>query len=251
MHFGSSPHVVSVRAALAVALAVTLALAGGVWKSASAHPFGDPETAVISLVDTDTLRVRWAVGMLDDYTYLALDLDLIPTERVMLDGAVDPVDTDPALLADAPAFERYLLDHISVSVGDQACPGRVQPVDDLADDGVDVDFDCPSAVSTATVTISMLTDLSEYYTTVATGPAGAQQVYAGSQLTHDWSFGPTAATAATANTGRDAALQIGLVLGVLGLAGAMALGITRHRRRRGSAATSMSSPPTPHEVSVQ
>ncbi len=210
--------------------------------SATAHPFGDPESAAISLITTDSVRVHWQVGMVDDYTYLAQSLDLLPEERTLLDGVVDARDGDPELVAASPKFTAYLLRHLGVTANGAACRGTVQPIEDLVADGVDVDFQCTGDVTRADVMISMLTDLSAYYTTLATGPEGQREAYNGSQTSYSWSFDPSAAPAAL-NTGRSALLQISAVIGLLIVLGAAGVGLRRYRRRRALAATSLTSPP--------
>lgn len=212
-------------AALAVALIGCVTLA----PAASAHPFGDPESAAISLTGPDVVRVRWKVGMLDDYTYLAEDLGLLPEERVLLDGAIDVQPGDPALLEGAPEFRDYVLRHIRVSVGGQRCSGELAPVDGLAAHGLDVDFTCPEPVTSASVMISMLTDLSSYYTTMASGPDGQRQAYVGDQDTYTWTFG---SDAASAETGRSAVLQLAGVSGVVALGVAAVVVVRRVRRHR-------------------
>lgn len=224
------------------ALTALLVLAGGLLCPAAAHPFGDPESASIRLSAGNVVRVHWEVGMLDDYTYLAQHLGLLPEERIMLDGAVDVRDDDAELLAGAPEFRDYLLAHIGVVAGGATCRGEVTPISRLAENGVDIDFTCPEDVFEATVDISMLTDLSEFYTTMATGPNGQRQVYDGGQTSHDWSFDPSAAPA---SAGRSAAGQLGLTLAAIVLLGAIAHGVRRHLRRRAAPATSVSSPASP------
>lgn len=242
-----SKHPLGAARRLGAALAVVLlvALVTGAVPPASAHPFGDPETATISLSAPDTVRVHWQVGMLDDYTYLAGGLGVLPDARVMLDGAVDVQDGDAQLVAAAPEFRDYLLDHIGVKAGGRACRGVVAPVGDLAEDGVDVDFTCAGDVSVATVSISMLGDLSELYTTLATGPHGERQVYSGQQTSYDWAFDPSLAPAAPA---RKAALQLGGVAAALLVAGAGIVAVRRSRRRsRGTDDSSNDSSDDPAE----
>jgi hypothetical protein len=219
-------------------------------EDASAHPFGDPESATISLTAEDTVRVHWQVGMVDDYTYLAQSLDLLPPERTLLDGVVDAQEGDPDLVQASAAFPRYVLGHIGVETGGERCRGSVRPIADLAADGVDIDFRCPGRVAEADITISMLTDLSTYYTTLATGPDGQREAYNGTQTSHAWSFDPDSAPAGSFDAGRSALLQTGAVIGLLIALGAAGVGVRRYRRRRAMAATSLTSPPAvlhPHQ----
>jgi len=210
---------------------LTLGVVVGVAAPAQAHPFGDPQTVTLRLGAPDVVRVHWRVGMEDDLTYLAQDLDLLPADRVMLDGAVDHSDADPALLEDSPALDAYLLEHITVSSSGRGCVGSVVDKDDLLDDGVTLDYRCADAVTSADVRVSMLTDLSPAYTTMATGDGGERAVYDGTHPDHTWSLGP-ASEVREARLGASALVQLGTVtLGLLALALVVGLLFLRRRGR--------------------
>lgn len=196
--------------------------------AASAHPLGDPETADISLSAVDTVRIRWRAGMVDDYTYLAHAIGALPDDRETLDGALTPQVGDAFLVQRAPQLAPYVLEHISVTANGEACPGRLVSVEGLAANGLIADFTCRDAVREVSITMTMLTDLSELYTTIATGPDGAVQAYRGAETTRDWTFaGATVPALAegAAPSGGDAAAPAPSVEGVAGMAaiGAVAL----------------------------
>jgi hypothetical protein len=224
---------VSARAgALATAAAV---LAGAtaclLAPAASAHPFGAPPTATVSRPGPATVRVHWQVGAADDLSYLAAHLGLLAPGRVLLDGAVTPQDGDPAVLEGSPRFDTYLLEHVAVTAGGATCTGAVTDKTDVLASGVDVDFTCPRSIDRATVTLSMLTDISPLYSTLATGPGGQKAAYAQDETAHEWTF----SGGGGADTG--AWLPLGLTAAGLGLAGAGAVVGTRTARRRRRART--------------
>lgn len=196
--------------------------------SASAHPFGKPETAEVSLVAPDTVRVHWQVGMVDDYTYLAQALGALPDGREMLDGVITPELSDPYLVQRSDSFPAYLRRHITVSAGRRRCSGDVHPIRGLAGRGVTIDFTCPEPVTSAAVTIDMLADLSDLYRTIATGPDGTRQVYAGTDTTHRWTFDRSPASS-HAVSGLD--LRALIVVGGTVLLATAAF-FLRHRRGR-------------------
>jgi hypothetical protein len=233
---------------LVLALAWAIVLGGG--GAASAHPFGDPQTATID-ADAEVVSVVWRVGGIDDLTLLGVELGVLPDDRVMLDGAINLVDGDARAVADSEQFRDYLVDRIDVSAGGDACTGTVVEVGDLTDDGARLEYTCPQPVDTASMTLRTLTDLHPAYRTLATGPDGQRAVYESTFDTHEWALRSSTgagagnsedadATSQTTTTqsdlGRSAVLQLGGVLGAVLLilvAGALVL------RRR-----SHSTPPT-------
>ncbi|MFF5229925.1 hypothetical protein [Dactylosporangium sp. NPDC000521] len=221
----------------AVCLVALAVLAGfAVPGTAAAHPFGDPQTVAVGLGDDrpDVVRVRWRVGGSDDLTLLGVSLGILPQDRVMLDGAVFYRDTDAAAIAPAPAFAKYLLERITVQTNRQACPGVLQPIDDLAKRGVTIDYTCPGPVGTASVAVRTLTDLHPAYQTLATGPDGQRTVYRQGADSHDWPLGDSPATVPA--SGSSAAIQLGAVVaGVLVAIAVVWLVGRRMRRRRAPA----------------
>ncbi len=104
----------------------------------------------------------------------------------MLDGAIFFVKGDADLLARAPEFEQYVLEHLVVSTGGTRCPGRVEPPEHLVAEGVLVRFACDADATEAKIAVSMLTDLDPAYRTEATGPAGQAFTYSSDRDSHDW-----------------------------------------------------------------
>lgn len=225
------------------------------------HPFGDPQTVEISATD-GTVQVHWEVGGQDDLTLLGIHLGVLPEDRIMLDGAIVYDEDDGDLVASAPEFEDYLLDHIGVTADGLDCAGEVTGVGDLtADEGADLSFTCPADAAAATVTVTMLTDLHPAYRTLATGPEGQRAAYSRTQDSHEWALPVTAGDMSTTvagtsgsgsaaspvsdgdDLGQSAALQMGAVGAVLLIlvAGAVAL------RRRSQRTT----PSTPEEGDVR
>ncbi|MFC8733181.1 hypothetical protein ACFT5B_12045 [Luteimicrobium sp. NPDC057192] len=216
----------SLRARALGAAVLASAAASLLAPTASAHPFGAPPTATVSRPQAATVRVHWQVGAADDLSYLAAHLDLLPPSRVLLDGAVTPEDGDPAVLEGSPRFDSYVLEHVAVAAGGATCTGTVTDKADILASGVDVDFTCPRPVTRATVTLSMLTDMSPLYSTLATGPSGQKAAYAQDETAHAWSF------SGTGGTSSGAWVPLALTAAGLGLAGAGAVVATRARRRR-------------------
>lgn len=199
---------------------------------AEAHPFGDPQTVEISSTG-DEVRVRWRAGGADDLTLLAVELGALPAARVLMDGAIWYEDGDADALAASPAFTDYLLDRITVAAGRARCRGEVADLD-LLGAGAALAFACPGRVDVATVEVRTLLDLHPAYRTMATGPDGQRAVYDAEGTSHDWTLdgGPTtsaAGSAASADLGRSAALQLSTV-GAVALATVMA-GLLWLRRR--------------------
>jgi hypothetical protein len=211
-------------AAVTAGLAAALLAAPG---PAAAHPFGDPQTVAIAVdaARPEVVHVRWKVGGLDDLVLLGVSLGLLPRDRVMLDGAVFYRDSDAAAIGPSDRFAAYLLKQITVAGGGKACAGAVERPADLAKSGVSIDYTCAGPVGTATVAVRTLTDLNPAYQTLATGPQGERTVYRQGADSHDWPLGP--GPAEPQHRGRSAALQIGLVAGVLLAAAVIAVFITR------------------------
>ncbi|GGO70858.1 hypothetical protein [Nocardioides deserti] len=215
---------------LSLAVVVLFTIVGTpVTTPAEAHPFGDPQTVEVSRDDSDPHRVlvRWNVGMTDDLSVLAIGLGLVPEERVMLDGAIIFEDSDAAVLQASARFDAYLLERILVHSDERGCTGEILRKDEVADQGVLIGYSCADPVTSAEVEVTMLTDLHPAYRTLATGLRGQRAVYDSENPVHEWTF---AATAEEAATGRSAAVQMGAVVGGIGLVA----GLAQLHRRRGS-----------------
>ncbi|MFG1916993.1 hypothetical protein [Micromonospora sp. NPDC048898] len=200
----------------------------------SGHPSGDPQTVSIARDDQrpEVVRVRWRVGGPDDLTLLGVSLGLLPSDRVLLDGAVDYRATDPAVLASSELFSAYLLRQITVADGTRACPGAVAESKALARVGATVDYTCPGPVHTVTVAVRMLTDLDPAYRAAATGPDGQRAVYGAGEDSHDWILDGTPAVVST-RRGSGAAVPPGIgVTALVGGALVVAAGVLLVSRRR-------------------
>jgi hypothetical protein len=211
----------------------------------AAHPFGDPQTLDVAPDATDpaVVHVTWKVGAADDLTLLGIHLDVLPEDRVMLDGAISYDAGDAALVADSAALADYALDHVLVGSAGARCQGAVAEVGDLVADGAELVFTCPGPVGAATVEVTTLTDLHPAYRTLATGPDGQHAVYGADHPVHDWAL-PSGGAAAPATTtgsaptvegslgaGESAALQIGAVLAAVLLLVVAGAFLARRRRR--------------------
>jgi hypothetical protein len=200
---------------------------------ARAHPFGDPQTVDLAAGGDDSVQVRWKVGMADDLTWLAVRLGELPEDRVMLDGAVRYEASDAQALAASPDLDDYLLEHIRVTAGGDACAGSVLNKQNLGVDGVTLAFRCGRPIDRATVSVTMLTDLHPAYRTMASGPNGQRFAYSSDQPSHDWTFNTVAAgSATTSNLGRSATVQMSSVVGIVAAAGTGIVWLRRRRRRR-------------------
>ncbi|WGX97120.1 hypothetical protein [Nocardioides sp. L-11A] len=212
----------------------------------SAHPFGDPQTADITTT-AQGVQVRWQAAP-DDVTALAMHLGVLAEMRtyVFQDGALVPAesdDSDGVVLAGAPAFATYLLEHVAVTVGGRACTGALEPLADVIAEGATLSFDCGGPVRAADVELDLLVDLHESYRTLATGPTGQRAAYSAAERVHAWTFpaapaGMTGGNASAADadgsggaggSGRSALVQLG---GVIGGAVAFLGMILAWRRRR-------------------
>lgn len=201
---------------------------------AQAHPFGDPQTADVTSTATG-VRVHWSAAS-DDVTMLGIRLGAIEATRtfVFKDGALVPEesdDTDGVALATAPGFVDYLTEHIDVAVTGAECVAQVLPVDDVVLEGATVEFDCGRPVTSADVTITMLTDIHEAYRTMASGPHDQLKSYSTDAPTFTWTFGEKAAAGQGDSAGQSALLQIGGVAAGVALIGVGAVFVRRRVMR--------------------
>jgi hypothetical protein len=224
-----------IGAAISMLTCFAATLAGAA--PASAHPFGNPQTATVAVDGGNPriVRVTWKPGALDDLALLRDFLDLPGRRSSYRDGLPNLSESAEAArqLTRAPALTRYLLGRVAVTSGG-ACAGRALPIDSLAGDGVTLEFTCSAPVTTASVELRTLTDLHPAYRTLATGPGGQRAVYDSDHETHDWAV--TAAAAAdsgvVASTGRSAALQLSAMGGVLAAVVGAVLVVRRRRTRK-------------------
>ena len=182
---------------LAGVAAAAIALLAGPAVRADAHPMGPPQQAVLSLAAPNKVQIVWKFGAMDDLSWLAYDLGLLPADRIMLDGAITPQASDAQLLEKSPALASYLTRQMTVTSQGQACQPQVVPPADIANQGTTVIFTCPGPVTEATVDLKLMTDLEASYATIATGPDGTQATYTGYASSRDWHFDPSTAPAAS------------------------------------------------------
>lgn len=223
-------------------LLVCAAAAGLLWwpaTTASAHPFGAPQTVEITTTDTG-VRIHWKASP-DDVTTLAISLGALDQMRTFVfdNGVMVPEEsdeTDGVKLAEAPELSTYLLKHVAVTVDGTACPGKLLDVDDVIAQGVTVDYDCGSAVTTADVRIDTLTDINSAYRTMAYGPGDVLNVYSQDSPVFTWQFPrstqPGADAAADAGRAGSAALQLGGIGAALAAAGCAWWLLVRLRAKR-------------------
>jgi len=205
---------------------------------AQAHPFGAPQTVELRLQDENVVRAHWQVRMKDDLSWLALYLRLIvvPPERISSDGSVVYADGDAEPLETSETFDRYLLDHLTVSSDGGPCTGALVTKEHVADQGAVVDFTCDGPVSTAVVDVSMLTDIHRAYKTMATGPRGQMFAYDADHPSHEWAFDASgAATLGLPDLGASALSQLSAVGGALVVAVSGGVLWLRRRTRKAAA----------------
>jgi hypothetical protein len=206
-----------------------------------AHPFGDPQTAVVSATP-DGVRVVWNATP-DDLAVLAGWIgaaDGSGSIMVFEDGEFAPEEstTLPGVqLARAPQLADYLLERITVSAAGASCAGALLPVEDVETTGATLDFDCGGPVGSAEIRVATLTDIDPAYRTLATGPSGQRHPYAEATGAIGWTLPTNAATAPASPAGdraRSAVVQLGGVgFGVTLLAGLGLVLASRRRTRRG------------------
>ncbi len=219
------------------------ALASGLGSgTASAHPFGEPQSVILTGRPTG-VEIAWSAAT-DDVTALAAHLGAVGGQHIMVfekgeyDAQASSVPAGIRLAQAAPVLADYLLQHIVVSAEGRRCGGELAPVVDVSDGGVRVDYDCGRSVSEVEVGVDMLADLHPSYRTVAEGPNGQRHVYTGDGERISWTLpqqgdAPVAAVGSgrsTTSTGISALLQLGS-LAVLLSTGVVGWWILRRRRR--------------------
>jgi hypothetical protein len=212
---------------------------------AIAHPFGEPQTVVVSAT-ADGVRVAWSAEQ-DDVTALAVHLGVVGGSHVMLfeDGEYvaegSSVPAGVRLAEESDVLESYLLAQVGVTADGAACAGALEPVSDVELDGAAVEFDCGGPVGTVDVRVATLVDLDPRYRILATGPAGQRHVYTSEHGTSAWVLGDepapegaaSVAASSTPSAGRSAAVQLGGISGAVALLGLGAWGLRRRRSSRG------------------
>lgn len=197
---------------------VLLALAG----SASAHPFGPPQTARAA-ADGDRVELVWQAAE-DDWVVLGEQLGAFRDAT----GAVATNETGQQKLAKSPKVRAYLLDKIRVRQAGRACEGTVRDLSDVLARGAALSFTCPDAVDEVELTIGMLVDLNPLYRTVLTteSPKGSRQaLFNDSSLTHQVTFAPGGGSFPTTLVVAGVLVGSALIAGV-----AIPLGLRRRRR---------------------
>ncbi|MDW5325159.1 hypothetical protein [Plantactinospora sp. KLBMP9567] len=180
---------------------------------AAAHPFGPPSTARIS-VHGSRVDLAWLAAE-DDWVALGQSLGAFEDPRL---GAVATNLTGEQKLQRSPRVHDYLLERISVRQDGSPCPGRLDTLDRLLDEGARLTFDCPAEVVDLDVTVGALTDLNEAYRTMLTSQTPAapdRALFTAAEQTHRVRFAPGAGglPASTVRTlaGVGAALLVGVV----------------------------------------
>lgn len=184
---------------------------------AAAHPFGPPSTAKVT-VDGTNLRISWLAAE-DDWVALGQSVGAFADQSNDLTGEEK--------LQRSPAVRDYLLKHITVTQQGRGCPGTVDALENLMQQGARLSFTCPAPISELDLTLAALTDLNESYRTVLTPDtktSPGQVMFTAAQSTQhvrflDTAGGPPAAV-----------VTLATATGVLVLAAA-ALLLYRARRR--------------------
>jgi hypothetical protein len=188
---------------------------------ASAHPFGEPQTARIS-ADGSQVIMRWTSPP-DDLLLLGGAVGAIPGLRTYVfdsspDGVPEQVGaSDRELITSSPDVAAYMADHLAVRQGGQACEPDVS-LDDLMDDGALIVFECDRAVTDVEIEITMLTDFHESYRTAAIGAGGmtpGRVLYTVDDPVHRWSFEP--GDRGSSGTGAVPWVAAGMLVTLLGL----------------------------------
>ncbi len=188
---------------------------------ASAHPFGPPATARISVTGSHVALVYTASP--DDWVALG------EAKGAFKDPA--PELTGEQKLERSTVVRDYLTSKITVSQDGRPCAEQLASLVGVTDYGARFSFDCPQPVDDLDVTIGALVDLNTNYRTMVTAVtpgAPTQKLFTALTATQNLSF--------SASGGKPTAV-IGLAIGlavvvVAGLGGYVAL---RVRRRRKSA----------------
>ncbi|GII54947.1 hypothetical protein Pth03_33360 [Planotetraspora thailandica] len=215
--------------ALAVVLLVCFALPAmvAVAAPASAHPFGPPSTARIS-VDGSHVAISWMAAE-DDWVALGASVGAFENPAT---GAVSTQLTGEQKLERSPAVHDYLLARITVSQRGRPCEGRLEPLQGLLAQGARFSFECGEPVAEVDVTMSALVDLNANYRTMLTAATPAmptRTLFTAAATTRQLRFSASAGGMPADVTG----LAAGLAVAVL--AGAGGFVVLRVRRARKNA----------------
>ncbi|WP_341718083.1 hypothetical protein QQG74_30605 [Micromonospora sp. FIMYZ51] len=205
------------RAMLASGLALAAVLGPGA--PAAAHPFGPP-TVARAAADGTRVDLSWQPAE-DDWVALGQSLGAFEDPST---GAVTTKLTGEQKLARSSTVGDYLRQRITVSQDGQACPGRLEPLDDLLARGARLTFDCPGPVRTLDITVTALTDLNQAYRTVLRAEAAtpAEALFTATDGTHRVDF---------SRSGRRLDPTATLTVGITALGGLGALLLLLSRRR--------------------
>ncbi|GIF64571.1 hypothetical protein Ais01nite_26060 [Asanoa ishikariensis] len=142
---------------------VVLAVVGMAGTPATAHPFGPPSTANVT-VHGSSLKLVWHAAE-DDWVALGQSV-----------GAFDDPATDVTgeqKLQRSPAVRTYLLDRMTVRQAGQGCPGSLHELTDVLATGATITYECPADVDEVKIRLAALMDLNEAYRTVLVGDSEA------------------------------------------------------------------------------
>ncbi|MDG4787496.1 hypothetical protein O7626_16405 [Micromonospora sp. WMMD1102] len=182
---------------------------------AAAHPFGPPSTARIS-VHGSRVDLAWLAAE-DDWVALGQSLGAFEDPAP---GAVATDLTGEQKLQRSPRVHDYLLERISVRQDGARCPGRLDTLDRLLDEGARLRFDCPAEVVDLDVTVGALTDLNEAYRTMLTSrtPAAPERaLFTAAEQTHRVRFTPGSGGLPRGTVGALAGVGAALLVGVAAL----------------------------------
>ncbi|WP_405087397.1 hypothetical protein [Microbispora sp. NBC_01389] len=186
---------------------------------ASAHPFGPPATARISVAGSHVAL-----------TWLASPDDLVAL-GVAKGAFADPAPelTGEQKLQRSTVVRDYLISKITVSQGGRPCAGQLASLVGVTDQGARFTFDCPRKVDDLDVNIGALVDLDANYRTVVTADtqgAPTQKLFTATTTTQHLSFSASGGKPATV-----VGLAVGLAIGVVaGIGGFVALRVRRRSK---------------------
>jgi hypothetical protein len=143
------PHVGTLLAAGAAAIALTVLTTTAAW----AHASSELPHARLSAAGT-TVTVVWTAAA-DDAADVAVAAGVWPEEvalaylDVAFGGDLDllPSAAEVATASDDPALQRYLEDRVRILQDEVPCIGTARPAADFVADGATIVFECPESVT--------------------------------------------------------------------------------------------------------